>query len=231
MSSPPQTMLPSPILNAVKTATKTAATASTTVKTPTLPPRLLVLSLGNPPEYDGTRHSVGHYVLSRLVRRLHAMDTRVGRYESFVVRGEDKPDIWLYRVPGYMNLSGKSAAPFIRAFNSTVGPAEVVVLFDELDLDLGKVRVRKRGSSHRGHNGLRDIQRVNEIGKEYTGLQIGIGRYYNGDKHADGVVAKYVLSKFRNEEREVIDDVVVDRVILQLEEMQAGKYIYERVKN
>lgn len=235
-STSQQTMLPSPILNAAKTATKTVTTTSTKVKalkpTPT-PPRLLVLSLGNPPEYDGTRHSVGHYILSKLTRRLNAIDTRVGRYESAVIHDveEDKPDIWLYRVPGYMNLSGKSVAPFIRTFTSTIGSAEIVVLFDELDLDLGKVKIRKRGSSHRGHNGLRDIQKINEIGKEYTGIQIGIGRYYNGDKNTEGVVAKYVLSKFRPEEREIIDDVVVDRVIALLKEMQLGKYIFEKVKS
>lgn len=207
---------------------------------PKLPQRLLVLSLGNPTEYDGTRHSVGHYVLNKLVLRMRAEPTRVGRFESYLVRNRYADadvdcDIWFYRVPGFMNLSGKSVTPFYDTFVKQFGnngDSEVVVLFDELDLDLGKVKIRKKGSSHRGHNGLRNIQSASKIGKDYTGIQIGIGRYYSGDKNTPGVVANYVLSKFKPDERATIDDEVTGRVIDLLDEMcEKGKYVFDRVKN
>jgi PTH1 family peptidyl-tRNA hydrolase len=201
------------------------------------PQRLLVLSLGNPSEYDGTRHSVGHYVLGKLISRMNAQSVRVGRFQSYVVHKtyevEQPPiDIWFYRVPGFMNLSGKSVSPFYDLFTKSIGDSNVVVLFDELDVDLGKVKIRKQGSSHRGHNGLRNIQSNSNIGKNYTGVQIGIGRYYDGDKNTPGVVANYVLSKFKNDERQCLDEEVVDKVIDLIDEMcNEGKYIFEKVKN
>lgn len=199
----------------------------------TPPQRLLVLSLGNPKEYDGTRHSVGHYVLEKLVSRYQCQQERVGRFESHVLhhRGpENSCNVWFYRVPGYMNLAGKSVAPFYDAFcrQDPQTPTPVVVLFDELDVELGDVKIRKRNSSHRGHNGLRSIQSSSRIGKEYTGLQLGIGRNYAGDKNTPGVVANYVLSKFSGAEREVLDDEVVGKVQDILEQMcEQGKYLNE----
>lgn len=195
---------------------------------PRLPQRLLVLSLGNPAEYDGTRHSVGHHILSRLISRTQAQSTVIGRYHTHRTTIETT-DVWFYHVPGYMNLSGKSVAPFFKAFTSKMGESSVVVLFDELDLDLGKVKVRKQGLSHRGHNGLRNIQSASPIGKAYTGIQLGIGRYYSGDKRTPGVVANYVLSKFKQDEREVLDDVVVDKVLDIINEMCVnGKYVFDK---
>lgn len=193
-----------------------------------VPQRLLVLSLGNPSEYNGTRHSVGHYILSRLISRTQAQSTTIGRFHTYRTTLETT-DVWFYSVPGYMNLSGKSVTPFFKNFTSQIGESSVIVLFDELDLDLGKVKVRKQGLSHRGHNGLRNIQSSSPIGKSYTGIQLGIGRYYNGDKQTPGVVANYVLSKFNQEEREILDDVVVDKVIALLNEMCInGKYVFDK---
>lgn len=218
----------------MNTTTKSAinAATSTTTKVHKGPSNLLVLSLGNPSEYDGTRHSVGHYVLKKLISRYRCQDVRVGRFNSFVSRDNHGCDIWFYRVPGFMNLSGKSVSPFFEAFCNQQNEKDipVVILFDELDVDLGKVKVRKMNSSHRGHNGLRSIQANSKIGKKYTGLQIGIGRNYSGDKNTPGVVANYVLSKFKNEEKEVLDDIVTDRVKDILDEMcEEGKYINEKL--
>lgn len=206
------------------------------------PHRLLVLSLGNPKEYDGTRHSVGHYILQKLVSRYRCQETRVGRFTSYVLHNhKENCDVWFYRVPGYMNLSGKGVSPFYEAFcksnlradadaDSKAEDTSVVVLFDELDVDLGKVKIRKRNSSHRGHNGLRSIQSSSRIGKEYTGIQIGIGRNYAGDKNTPGVVANYVLSKFTPQEKEVLDDIVVGKVQDIIDEMCAdGKWVHDRL--
>ena len=211
-----------------------ATTVASAVKTPS---SLLVLSLGNPPEYDGTRHSVGHYVLEKMQARWRATTTRVGRYDaSYTQIGECK--VWFYRVPGFMNLSGKSVMPFYKEFVRLAGvdvadadKTKTVVLFDELDVALGAVKVRKEGASHRGHNGLRSIQSQSALGKRYTGVQIGIGRNYNGDKNTPGVVANYVLGKFTPEERAVVDDDVVERVMTVVEECVRGKYVYDKVGN
>lgn len=213
------------------------------------PTRLLVLSLGNPKEYDGTRHSVGHYILSKLILRYNCQNERVGRFESYVKRDFHGCDIWFYRVPGFMNLSGKGVTPFYDSFlklpsnnNSTDNPIDnsidnsdnltsIVILFDELDVELGDVKIRKKNSSHRGHNGLRNIQQQSKIIKEYTGIQIGIGRNYQGDKNTPGVVANYVLSKFTDLEKKILDDQVVGKVQDIIENIcEKGKYINDRIK-
>lgn len=197
------------------------------------PTNLLILSLGNPKEYNGTRHSIGHYVLDKLQNRYRSMPTRIGRFEisNHII---NDTNLWFYRVPGYMNLSGKSVTPFFKEFTNKFKGEDTdfqtVILFDELDVDLGLVKIRKINSSHRGHNGLRDIQASSNIGKNYTGLQLGIGRYYNGDRTKPGVVADYVLSKFKPNEFEIIDDQLVDKVMDILEEMTNGKYIYDKLK-
>lgn len=191
------------------------------------PSNLLLLSLGNPSEYNGTRHSVGHYVLNKVASRLHAESARIGRFDvKFVKADNDLTNIWMFNVPGYMNLSGKSVSSFYKQYLNTINnnltENPVIILHDELDVELGKIKIRKQGSSHRGHNGLRNYQLV--IGKQYTGVQIGIGRNYD-----DNDVAKYVLSKFKHQENEVLDDIVVDKVIDFLKECSNGKYVYDKL--
>lgn len=208
-------------------------------------PLLLVASIGNPSKYDGTRHSVGHYTMKKLVDMYAAAEVPVGRFVCHSVADEtvevvvggkrrqgfqplhSKSQVLFYRCPGYMNVSGGSLRPFyseaVKYARSQNRDLRMVVLFDELDLDVGKVKVRKQGSSHRGHNGLRDIQA--KIGKAYTGVQIGIGREYAGDKAQEGVVADYVLSKFTQQQLETIDDKSIPQVRALLEEFRVGRYV------
>lgn len=212
-------------------------------------PLLLIASIGNPSKYDGTRHSVGHYMLNRLIDSFRGVEVHVGKYTCFSIAEEQvevvvtkkkkqgfqpmnsKSQILFYRCPGYMNLSGKSLKPFYqeaskyaRSFNRDL---RMIVLFDELDLDIGKVKTRKQGSSHRGHNGLRDIQE--KIGKEYTGIQIGIGRHYSGDKSQPNVVADYVLSKFTEEQKYDIDSKAFPQLKAIIKEARLGKYINDKL--
>lgn len=204
----------------------------------------MILSLGNPKEYDGTRHSVGHYILQKLIKKYDCKEERIGRFESFFKKDNYGCDLFFYRVPGFMNLSGKGVTPFYDAFskltkyntnntninNSDNELTSVIILFDELDVKLGDVKIRKKNSSHRGHNGLRSIQNQSKIGKEYTGIQIGIGRNYEGDKNTPGVVANYVLSKFNNSEIDILDDEVVYKIKEIIDLMcEKGKYFNDRL--
>lgn len=80
------------------------------------------------------------------------------------------------------------------------------------------------------HHQLLDRSIQERIGKEYTGVQIGIGRNYSGDKNTPGVVADYVLSKFKPDERDVIDEETFPQLEKLINEMRKGKYIYEKLK-
>ncbi|KAG7696235.1 hypothetical protein KL930_003262 [Ogataea haglerorum] len=189
------------------------------------PVLILVVSIGNPEtQYHGTRHSVGHMILKNLCESQGF--SQVKQLNGFKFKcNADKPDVLLYQTPGFMNLSGKNLAkPWKAILAQPQWNPVLVVLHDELDLDLGKVRVRKQNSSARGHNGLRSIQQ--HIGRGYNAIQIGIGRDSSSQKDPDSV-SKYVLSKFSAQEVEQLHQHVVPRVAAIIEEMRQHKHIFE----
>lgn len=221
------------------------------VLTKTLPqgPLIFIASIGNPAKYDGTRHSVGHHVLQKLISHYGAIEVPIGSQSMSSIQGSSveipaeptkaqrrlfipkngPSQVIFHKCKGYMNVSGESLKPVykqaLRYTKEQGREMHMVVLFDELDLDVGKVKLRKPNLSHRGHNGLRSIQ--GKIGKNYHGVQIGIGREYSGHKDDKGVVADYVLSKFTNEQLDIIDDQSVQQVISLIDEMRVGKYVNE----
>lgn len=199
-------------------------------------PFLMITSIGNPEnQYQNTRHSVGHSILHEYARRNgFNVKKSISRFEF--LSNENKDNIILYETQGYMNLSGKNLVqPWSKILElklkENFNPV-LIVLHDELDLELGKVKVRKQNSSHRGHNGLKDIQKY--IGKGYSAVQIGIGRNYQkeGERNRNpNIVADYVLSKFKPEEKDIIDEISVEKVSDIIEEMENGKYIFDKQWN
>jgi PTH1 family peptidyl-tRNA hydrolase len=163
--------------------------------------RWLVAGLGNPPaEYAGTRHNVGAEAVERLAAefaRPLARNRRTGCHTSEVSIG-GTPTV--LAVPdAYMNVSG---APLQRAAGWYRIPVDrLVVCHDDLDLPLGAVRI-KRGGSHGGHNGLRDIDRAFGS-QDYLRVRIGIGRPPGSSDAAD-----HVLRRFTTEEAVTVATVL-----------------------
>lgn len=141
----------------------------------------LVVGLGNPGfEYTGTRHNVGFRVLD-LYARDHRLRFRRSPYEGHAVEQPGGP--WLLKPVTFMNLSGRSVRVAMKSLR--LGPEEVLVICDDLDLPLGKVRLRLQGG-HGGHNGLRSV--ITEIGSDaFPRLRVGIGRPPDDD------VVRFVL--------------------------------------
>lgn len=147
----------------------------------------LIVGLGNPgSDYARTRHNIGFMAVDRLAQALHASAFSKkfqGELAEASVAGEK---LLLLKPLTFMNLSGKSvqaAAAFYK-----IPPAQIIVIHDELDLPLGKLRI-KRGGGNNGHNGLRDIDRL--LGADYWRIRLGI--HHPGDKHR---VHDHVLSNF-----------------------------------
>ena len=158
-----------------------------------------VVGLGNPgPEYRNTRHNVGQRVVDALARRIHARFERDGPHA--IARGRWHGETLLLIKPGsFMNVTGPPVLRLTRKLH--LGPADLVVIFDDIDLPLGKVRVRLKGSAG-GHNGVRSL--IAAFGTdELRRVKIGIGRPGRpGEDRAD--VPDHVLSPFYPEEQDAI---------------------------
>ena len=126
----------------------------------------LFAGLGNPgPDYEDTRHNAGFWWIDALARELKATLVPERSYHGLVARTTvHGQNVWLLEPQTFMNLSGKSVASLARFFK--ILPEEILVVHDELDIAPGQVKL-KRGGSHAGHNGLRDI--TDSWGRPTTG--------------------------------------------------------------
>jgi PTH1 family peptidyl-tRNA hydrolase len=151
----------------------------------------LIVGLGNPgAQYKGTRHNIGFAVIDEIARRASA------GFESApadaVIAKWRRPDgtALLAKPLTFMNLSGQAVGEIARYFKIDV--ADLLIVFDEAQLPLGKLRARARGSAG-GHNGLKSV--IAQLGDECPRLRIGVGR---GEQERD--LADHVLSRFEKEE-------------------------------
>lgn len=152
----------------------------------------LIVGLGNPgPKYRGTRHNIGFEVVDELARRGQVAfeaapaDALIARWR----RGTD--DVVLLAKPlTFMNESGQAVGELVRYFK--VGVGDLLIVLDEVQLPLGRLRARARGSAG-GHNGLKSV--VAHLGDEVSRLRIGVGR---GDDRRE--LADHVLARFEAEE-------------------------------
>jgi PTH1 family peptidyl-tRNA hydrolase len=155
----------------------------------------LVVGLGNPGKrYEGTRHNVGFAVVDALAEG-PGVQAFQDRFDADVAEWlENGQKILLAKPQTFMNLSGRCVRQIVDFYQMPL--EEVVVVCDDFNLPLGKLRFRARGT-HGGHNGLRDIQA--HLGTtDYARLRIGVGAPPEED------AVDHVLGKFRPSEREVI---------------------------
>jgi PTH1 family peptidyl-tRNA hydrolase len=164
----------------------------------------LVVGLGNHgPEYVGTRHNVGYETVDRLAETLGPVRFR-GQFSgrtATVKAGTEK--VLLLKPETFMNRSGQSVQPALAFYG--LAAEDLLVICDDLNLPVGKIRVRRSGSDG-GQKGLRNI--AERLGTtEYARLRIGIGEAPQGQDAAD-----YVLSRFSKSERKEIDEAI-DRAV------------------
>lgn len=160
----------------------------------------MILGLGNPgPEYASTRHNVGWWVVDHLADVWH-LDRWKKDGEAMVASGTVGPiKTRLVKPLTFMNLSGAVLKPYVRRpFWSPV--TDLLVVVDEVQLPLGKLRLRADGSAG-GHNGLKSVEHA--LGtREYARMRIGIAPEHD----QDGDLADFVLGPFGKAERAVIID-------------------------
>lgn len=160
----------------------------------------LVVGLGNPgPKYEGTRHNIGFAVIDYLSSAPGVGSWRA-RFESLVAEtSEGTESLLLMKPMTFMNLSGRAVRAAVDFYK--LGPADLLVVCDDIALPLGKLRARAKGS-HGGQNGLRNIQEQLST-QEYARLRVGIDA---PGEHWDA--ADYVLSRFKPAERTIVADAI-----------------------
>lgn len=185
---------------------------------------LLIASLGNPgPAYTNTLHSAGHVVLIRLRDWLKLPPFIKSRPHASGLLSSS-PDFTLWQSPSLMNLSGKSVATAWRTFIGSLSDPEekkaarLVVVHDELELPIGKIKVMDGTASAKGHNGMKSVKATLPAGMNFTRIGIGIGRPISRDSID---VAKYVLRKMTEKELKVMQDVA-GQVSAVVREMARG---------
>ena len=162
---------------------------------------LIVIGLGNPGrEYERTRHNAGFDVIDVLSEKL-SIPVRKSALHALIGEGfAFGKKIVLVKPQTFMNLSGESVRPLMDYYH--IPPEDLFVLVDDVNLDIGTLRIR-RGGSDGGHNGLKNI--TEQLGtKDYARLRIGAGA-----PPAGGLV-DFVLSGFTKEDRAVIDETLED---------------------
>lgn len=160
---------------------------------------LLFVGLGNPGDkYRMNRHNIGFLAIDEIARR-HNFPAFREKFLGLVAEGEIGGErVLLLKPQTYMNSSGDSVQQVVKFYKLGVG--DVTVLYDEIDLAPGKVRV-KIGGGNGGHNGIRSIDP--QIGKEYRRVRLGVG--HPGDKDA---VMHHVLGDFSKADREWLEPLL-----------------------
>lgn len=157
----------------------------------------LIVGLGNPgTEYQRTRHNTGFRCLDMLAENLHCKVDKLkfqGLYTQVSYNGKK---LFLLKPQTYMNLSGRSVLQLSAYFH--IPPQRIIVLFDDISLPAGRLRVRGEGSAG-GHNGIKSI--IQELGsQDFPRVKIGVGAKPNPDYD----LAEWVLSSFSAQEEKAL---------------------------
>ena len=157
----------------------------------------LIVGLGNPgKEYAKTRHNCGFLAVDLLAEKLSCKIDKgkfQGLYGQTVYEGQK---LYLLKPQTYMNLSGRSVLQ-LSAYYS-IPPQRIIVLFDDISLEVGRLRIRADGSAG-GHNGIKSI--ISEVGSQaFPRVKIGVG----GKPHPDADLADWVLSGFSASEEKAL---------------------------
>ena len=186
----------------------------------------LIAGLGNPSRtYEGTRHNIGFTMIDAIGNKF-GIDVTTKKHKALVGRGMiDGIRVILAKPQTYMNLSGESIREITDFYK--IEPENIIIIYDDISLDVGQLRIRKKGSAG-GHNGVKNI--IAHLGtQEFPRIKVGIGNKPEGWDLAD-----YVLSKYTKAEQEALEEAsegVIGAVKLMLmDDIEAAMNKYNAKK-
>ena len=160
----------------------------------------LIVGLGNPgSKYEGTRHNAGFICVDKIAENLQIKVNKL-KFKSLIGSGkiEDKK-VLLMKPSTFMNLSGQAVVEAMNFYK--LKPEQVLVIFDDISLDVGSMRIRRNGS-HGGHNGIKNIIFLSGS-DQFPRIKMGVGK----KPHPDYDLADWVLSRFTDSEMKLINEV------------------------
>lgn len=175
----------------------------------------LIVGLGNPSsQYDGTRHNVGFEVID-LLAEAYGINVTTREKKAFIGKGMiNGTKVCLVKPQTYMNLSGESIGALADYYKVDTD-SEVLVIYDDISLDTGQMRIRTKGSAG-GHNGIKSI--ISHFGgQEFLRIKVGVGQ-----KPKDYDLADYVLGHFSQGEQKLMSEGY-RRVAIAVEDIVSGK--------
>lgn len=189
----------------------------------------LIVGLGNPGrKYEGTRHNMGFDVIDYLIEKYNVPQGGVkfnAMYGKGIIGGQR---VILAKPLSFMNLSGGPVGDLVNYFK--VDPeTELIVIYDDIDLEPGQLRIRVKGSAG-GHNGIKDI--IKRLGTDkFLRIKVGVGA-----KPKDWDLADHVLGHFTQDDRKIVDEAIkkagdaVDKMISQGTEAAMNEYNRKQVQ-
>lgn len=162
----------------------------------------LIAGLGNPgKQYEMTRHNIGFHTIDYIADKL---GVKVTKLKNKAIYGEGNINghkVLLVKPQTYMNLSGDSLVEFVKFYKIPI--ENVIVISDDIDLAVGRIRIRQKGSAG-GHNGLKSI--ISRLGGEnFQRVRIGVG----APAHEDYDLADFVLGRFGKDEIPVLEEAII----------------------
>ena len=158
----------------------------------------VIVGLGNPgKKYEKTRHNIGFAAIDYIAEK-EGININTGKHKALVGSGYiDGVKVLLVKPQTFMNLSGESLRPIMDFYK--LEPEDFLVIFDDIDLDVGRIRIRRKGSAG-GHNGIKSI--ISHLGSmEFPRIKIGVGAKPPGYDLAD-----YVLGHFSKADQEILQE-------------------------
>lgn len=160
----------------------------------------MIVGLGNPGhKYEGSKHNIGFATIDYILDQLNIEMTDQKFQADYTIYHNDSKKVLFVKPFTYMNLSGEAVLPLMSYYG--IGMDDLLIIYDDLDLDIGKLRLREKGGSG-GHNGLKSINQM--LGsQEYKRIRIGIGRPDPGWNVVD-----HVLAPFKKVDVSVINEAI-----------------------
>jgi PTH1 family peptidyl-tRNA hydrolase len=186
----------------------------------------LIAGLGNPSKtYEGTRHNIGFSMIDAIGEKYN-IDVTTKKHKALVGRGTiDGMRVILAKPQTYMNLSGESIREIGDFYK--IEPENMIIIYDDISLDVGQLRIRKKGSAG-GHNGVKNI--IAHLGTtEFPRIKVGIGNKPEGWDLAD-----YVLSKYSKAEQAALEEAEADVIgavkLILMEDIEGAMNRYNAKK-